>query len=275
MNTSLRIPTLLLALALPALAACHRDDAQAPPTAGNAPASTEPQTILGKSVDKALRKAREELETGNLSLNDGVDIQVGEHGRRFRVGGDKSGTPAAITPQGGFLIDGKPVEVTPAQRELLLAYRHDVIRIAEAGMAVGVKGADLAGKAVMETLGSLMSGDQDELHQRMEAEGHKLEAEAMKICDLLPAMLATQEKLVASLPEFKPYAKMDQEDVDDCGKEVRKSMAGKPGAAVFSDADREAIRHDVREGIRDGVRAAVRRDSDADTDTDAAADSTR
>ena len=266
MNTSLRVPALILAIALPALAACHRNDAQAPREAATA-ASSEPQTILGKSVDKALRKARQELETGNLSLNDGVDIQVGEHGRRFRIGGDKQDTPAAITPQGGFLVGGKAVEVTPAQRELLLAYRKDVIRVAEAGMVVGVKGADLAGKAVMETLNGLMRGDTGQVEKRMEAEGRKLEVEAMKICDLLPAMLASQQKLAASLPAFGPYAKMTQEDIDDCGKEVRKSMAGKPGTAVFSGADREAMRDDMREAVRDGVRSAVRQHPEADADS--------
>ena len=264
MNTSLRVPALLLVLALPPLAACHRNDAP-PATDAAATTSTDaPQTILGKSVDKALRKAREELEKGNLSLNDGVDIQVGDHGRRFRIGGDKSDAPAAITPQGGFLVEGKPVDVTPAQRELLLAYRQDVIRVAEAGMAVGVKGADLAGKAVMETLGSLMSGNRGDLDKRMEAEGRRIEAEAMKICDLLPHMLATQDRLATALPAFKPYARMTQDDIDDCGKEVRKSMAGKPGAAVFSDADRDAVRDDIREAVRDGVRSAVRPEPGAD-----------
>lgn len=265
--------TLLLALALPALAACQRD-ARAPKDAGTPPASAAadggPQTILGKSVDKAMREARRELETGNLSLNHGVDVQVGEHGRGFHIGGDKGDADAAITPQGDFLVQDKPVDVTAAQRELLLAYRQDVIRVAEAGMAVGVKGADLAGKAILETLGSLMRGDSDQLDQRMEAEGHRLEAEAMKICDLLPGMLDTQQKLAASLPEFRPYAKMTQEDIDECGREMRKSMAGKPGAAVFSDADRDAVRDDIRKGVRDGVRAAVRRD-----DSDTGDDSTR
>lgn len=263
---------LLLVLALPSLAACHRNDAQAPRDAGNTAATPDaPQTIIGKSVDRALREARRNLETGNLSLNEGVDIQMGEHGRRFRIGGDKQDTPAAITPQGGFLVQGKPVEVTPAQRQLLLAYRRDVIGVAEAGMAVGVKGADLAGKAVMETLNGLMQGNSGQVEQRMHAEGEKLQAEAMKICKLLPAMLSSQQKLAASLPEFRPYAKMTKDDIDECDAEIRKSMAGKPGAAVFSDADREQVRTDIWDGVRDavreGARTAAERESNAETET--------
>ena len=54
------------------------------------------------------------------------------------------------------------------------------------------------------------------IEQRMEAEGKKIEAQARKLCNLLPAMLNTQQELAASLPEFKPYATMTREDIDDC-----------------------------------------------------------
>ena len=33
-------------------------------------------------------------------------------------------------------------------------------------------------------------------------------------------MMASQQKLAAALPEFKPYATMDQSDVDDCWQET-------------------------------------------------------
>ncbi len=240
MNNATRNTTLAVAMALvlPLLAACQRE-AQAPKDADTAPAAAStdaaPQTILGRSVAKALGEARAELERGNLDLNKGVDISIGgEHGRKMHIGGDKDVTDASITPQGELLIDGRRVAVTPAQRELLLAYRKDIIAVAEAGMAVGIKGADLAGKAVLETLSGVMHGNADEVGKRIEAEGHRLEAEAMKICSLLPHMLSTQQKLASVLPAFQPYAKMTQEDVDDCGKEVRKSIADKPGAAVVS-----------------------------------------
>jgi hypothetical protein len=259
MTIALRAPALLLALALPALAACQRE-AQAPrdtdATQASTASSDAPETILGKSVEKALREARAELERGNLDLNKGVDISIGgEHGRRFHLGGDKDVTDASITPDGELLINGKQIAVTPAQRELLLAYRKDIIAVAEAGMAVGVKGADLAGKAVLETLSGLMHGEADQAGKRIEAEGHKLEVEAMKICDLLPHMLATQEKLATALPAFKPYASMTQEDVDECGKEVRKSLAG------GDDATRAEIREEIRANVKESVRAAVRGES--------------
>ena len=33
-------------------------------------------------------------------------------------------------------------------------------------------------------------------------------------------MMATQQKLAASLPAFKPYATMTQEDIDDCADDI-------------------------------------------------------
>ncbi|WP_101925466.1 MULTISPECIES: hypothetical protein [Luteimonas] len=50
----------------------------------------------------------------------------------------------------------------------------------------------------------------------MEAEGAKIEAEADKLCDRLPPLLASQQALAAALPAFQPYATMDATDVDDC-----------------------------------------------------------
>jgi hypothetical protein len=260
--TTTRSPLFLglaLALALPLLGACHRD---APP-AGNpgADAHGAPQTALGKSVDAALRKARTELETSDLDISNGPDIQIGAGKSSVRIRHRDGSLPkAVITPDGEFVVDGRKVATTPAQRELLLAYRKQVIGIAEAGMTLGVQGADLAGKALGEAFTGLLHGDTDTLEQRMEAEGKRLEGEARKLCVQLPPMLETQQRLAASLPEFAPYARLTREDIDDCMNDDH----------VATDEDRARIREDIRAGIREGVRAAVRRDSGEANATDAA-----
>ena len=46
----------------------------------------------------------------------------------------------------------------------------------------------------------------------------------------LALALAVALPLAASLPEFKPYARLSQADVDDCGKDVGKDK----GVAVTS-----------------------------------------
>jgi hypothetical protein len=257
---------LLVAFSATALSACNRSPAPAAPTAGTPmpAANGEPQTILGKSVAAGLRKAREELETSNLDLDDGIDVHTGTDGHHFRIGGHSTGnSKAQLTPQGDLLIEGKAVPVTPAQRALLLEYRHEIIGVAETGMNIGVKGADLAGKAVLETFAGLMHGNPDEAGKHIDAEGKRLEADAMQICKQLPAMLATQQQLAASLPAFKPYATMEQSDIDDC-------MNDHGGVSVTSGDRKQAseeIRSEVRDEIRSTIRGSLGRD-DADTPPD-------
>ena len=223
MITSRHLAPLFL-LALPLLGACQRHEttpsaaAPAAATTGTATTSTAPQTVLGKTVDSALRKAREEMETGNIDISRGVDIQTGPGGHHIAIGAGHGDGKAEITPAGDLLLEGKPADISPAQRALLLQYRQQIIAVAEAGMAVGVKGADLAGKALSETFSGLMHGNADEAGKRIEAEGRKLEADARQICAQLPGMLQSQQQLAASLPAFKPYATMTQHDIEDCGK---------------------------------------------------------
>lgn len=201
------LATVLLAC-LPLLA-CSRQPAPSAPAGGD-------KGFIAQQVDRALDEARKELATKNIDIN-GVNIDV--NGKHVRTGG--SGLPKAeITPAGDLLIDGKAVAINDAQRRQLLAYRGQIVGIAEAGMAIGSQGAAIAGTAISGAIGAIFSSEQGrkDFEQRMEAEGKKIEAEAMKLCKLMPPLLASQQALAGSLPAFKPYATMTQEDVDDCGK---------------------------------------------------------
>ena len=229
MKTSSRLAVLTAAL-VPLLGACQRHEQQTaatPPAASTtAGAPSTPQTILGRTVDTALRKARDELEKGNIDISRGVEVRTGDKGEHFAIGARSGDGKAEITPEGDLLLEGKPADISPAQRALLLQYRKQIIDVAEAGMAVGVKGADLAGEALSQTFSGLVHGNTDEASKRIEAQGRKLEVEARRICTMLPGMRDTQQQLAASLPDFKPYATMTQKDIDDCGKHA--------GAAVTS-----------------------------------------
>lgn len=246
--------SLAFAAALFALAACNRAPA---PAADHSKPASEPQTALGKVAAKGIEQARKELQTKNLTLNGNGGITV--NGRRYGGRNDSSLPKAEITPQGDLLVDGKAVTVTPEQRRQLLEYRSQLLGVAEAGMAVGLKGADLAGKALTESLGSLLTGDTDEFKKKMEAEGKKIEADAMQICAHLGPMLAAQNQLAASLPEFRPYATMTQADVDECGKDGN-------GASALSDEDKAELREEVRTAVRENVREAIRGGTQTATD---------
>jgi hypothetical protein len=219
-------PLLFASLALPLLGACNpasQPAATTPPAAQSTattatPATTaQPQTALGRMVDKGVREARAELEKGNIDIDGHVSIRVGDD--HHAVERNPNLPHAQITPQGDLLIEGKAVAVTPEQRALLLAYRQQIIDVAEAGMSMGVQGADLAGKAVAEVVGSVFSGKGEDFGRRMEAEGRKLEAQGRQLCTQLEPMRATQQRLAAALPEFKPYATMTAKDIDDCRKD--------------------------------------------------------
>ncbi len=190
-----RLHTLLplLLLSLP-LAACTDKGEDA------VSAAAETTSSVGRTVKEATDKARKEIVLGNISLS-GEGANRGE-----------------ITPEGKLLIGGTEVTTTEAQRAQLLAYRKQLEAIAMAGMDVGVAGAQLGVAAAGEALKGIFSGKTDEIEQRINAEADKIKAQAMTICEKMPAMMAAQQALAVSLPAFKPYATMDQSDIDDCGK---------------------------------------------------------
>ena len=218
--------TLALLIATP-LAACSQSPTPpAAPAAGAATATDPdaPKTFIGRHVDKALADARKELATENISIGDGFNMKINGH----KIHRSDDGLPKAeITPQGDLLVEGKAVDLTPAQRQQLLAYRGQIIGIAESGMEIGAKGADIAGEAMNGVVGLIFGGKEAEkaFEQRMEAQGEKIKVEAMKLCTQLPGLLAGQQALAASLPEFKPYARMTQEDIDDCGEDDHPNVA--------------------------------------------------
>ncbi|HVI60183.1 MAG TPA: DUF2884 family protein [Luteimonas sp.] len=184
-----------LTACLPLLGACGRHDQ--PPAR---PANGAPHSAIGAMAGKTMDKMRTRMETHNLTLSNDDD-------RLPR---------AEITPRGDLLIDGKAVAVDDAQRALLLAYRGKIIDVATAGADIGMQGADFGMQAAGKALRGAFSGNGDQVEKEIQAQAREFEQRARRICDHLPPLLETQRQLAAQLPEFKPYATMDQSDVDDC-----------------------------------------------------------
>lgn len=223
MNAMTRTSAIALALLLP-LSACSRTQ-QAMQDAGN-------QIDQGKitaQIQQGIDKAKQELETKNISINNG-GVNINGHDVVGR--GTDTLPKAEITPQGELLIDGKSVAATPEQKALLLDYRKRIINIAETGMDIGAQGAALGIDAAKHALLGVFSGKDDkDIEASIKPQTDKIEAAAKQLCSYMPGLLDAQHKLAASLPPFQPYATMTQKDVDDCNKDDEN---GEKGFAVFS-----------------------------------------
>lgn len=187
------------------VAGCH--EPASPPKAASTPQHTTgvgdgAGDGIGDTVGRAMDEARSKLATENITIS-------------------HDGSPKAeITPKGDLLIDGRTVAINDAQRRLLLDYRAQVVQIASAGMDVGTEGAKLAGKAIGEAIGGLLSGNPDRIEQRVQAQAQGVKNAALKLCDRLPAMYDAQKRVAAAVPEFAPYAKAKPHDIAECRRDV-------------------------------------------------------
>lgn len=196
MNLLRLLPATLLCLPL---IACGGTSSAPDKSVGKSVA--EATSGVGQTVKEAMDDARKDIAQGNI-----------------KISADKQ-PRAEITPDGRLLIAGKEVAANDVQRRHLQEYRGHVVAVAMAGMDVGLAGTKLGANAAGEALKGIFSGDSEGVEKRINAEAAKIEAQAKRICDRLPAMLASQQALARELPAFKPYATMDQSDVDDCGKD--------------------------------------------------------
>jgi hypothetical protein len=177
-----------------------------------------------REVREELAAARAELETSNLDVGD--SLHFGKSGQRPDNDG-QSLPKAEITPRGDFLIEGQAVAIDERQRQELLAYRGQVIDIAKAGIDIGERSAQAALEAVDRGLfGLVFSAMTGGLERRIEKTVKEtVEPGVRQICRSLPALLDTQQRLADSLPQFRPYATLQADDVEDCENEIRREFA--------------------------------------------------
>jgi hypothetical protein len=210
MPNTLSLMRPLFVVGVLALAACQPADKDNTPTGVAAKAMDEVANGLGEASQE-MEKAREEIATArdrlareNISLNRD----------------QKQDLPKAeITPTGELLIEGKSVATTPEQKALVLAYRGELLGVIGDGMAIGMEGARVGIDAAASALKGMLSGQNgDEIGKQVgETAKEKIKPLVAQLCTRMPGLLAAQQALSAALPEFAPYATMDQSDVDDCG----------------------------------------------------------
>lgn len=215
---------LALALALP-LAACSQTDNHADTAShdvSEAMKEVQKQTspsVISAEIQKGMDQAKRELATQDIDIN---SVHVG-HDQGDHHDEPDNRPKAVITPQGDLVIAGKTVQATPEQHTMLLDYRQQIIRIAEAGMDIGAQGASLGTQAAKEAIWGALTGKSDkDIEASIKPQTEQIKAAALKLCQRMPDLLTSQQKLAAAMPEFRPYATMTQKDVDDCGKDIDK-----------------------------------------------------
>nr|WP_298130924.1 hypothetical protein [uncultured Pseudoxanthomonas sp.] len=194
------------------LAACQpaQDKQDTAPTGIAAEAMGEVAKGLGEASQE-MEKAREEIATAREKLaRENISLNRNE---------SQSLPKAEITPAGELLIEGTPVATTPEQKALVLAYRGELLGVVGDGMAIGMEGARVGIDAAASALKGVLAGQSgDEIGQQVgEQAKAKIKPMVAQLCTRLPGLLGAQQALATALPEFKPYASMDQSDVDDCG----------------------------------------------------------
>jgi hypothetical protein len=232
MKTNVIAIAVLASLLLPPLTACsqsdnnsHNEDAQAAKGVQQQASSS----FIAAEVRKGINQAKQELLTQDIDISSAHINNSDMHDNN-----DRKLPKAVITPQGSLVISGNPVAATTEQHALLVDYRQRIIDIAEAGMDIGANDADLGVTAAKQAILGAFTGKSDkEIEANIKPQTDQIEAAAKHLCGRLPDMLASQQKLAAAMPAFKPYATMTQKDVDDCNKEMT-DHNGKKGFAVFS-----------------------------------------
>lgn len=180
----------------------------------NAGERTSPSIVSG-AIHTGIEKAKQELATRNIDVN-----SIHMRGNRPQ---EDSRPKAEITPQGDLLIAGRKVAATPEQHALLSNYRTQIVGVAEAGMDIGAQGADLGLDAAKQALWGAFHGKSDkQIDAAIKPQAAKIKDAAVQLCRRLPDLLASQQKLAQAMPAFRPYATMQQEDVDDCGKDMNR-----------------------------------------------------
>lgn len=176
-----------------------------------------------REVQADLALARARLDVDNLELGQNLRF-----GRTTPSSAKADALPKAeITPAGDFLIEGRSVEIGARQRSALLAYRAQVIDIARAGIDIGERSANVALDAVDQGLFRLMFGAMTgSLERRIEKTVRQtVEPGVRQICQRLPEVFDSQQRLGEALPQFRPYATLEPDDIDDCMEQVHREFA--------------------------------------------------
>ncbi|MBZ3930690.1 YggN family protein [Xanthomonas citri] len=124
---------------------------------------------------------------------------------------------ATISVDGALSIDGK-LDLNEAQRQAMRSYYAQVQGVAKKGIDIGTQGAAFGAHAAGEAIKGVLSGNSDQIGDKIEAEADTFKNKALQICDQLATLRTAQDAAAHLVPAFAPYSTLTQHDIDDCRK---------------------------------------------------------
>ena len=126
------------------------------------------------------------------------------------------GSSARISATGDLDIRGRSVAVTPSQRELLRDYHAEALTLRNDAIATGTAGVETGMHALDAVAKGLASGKPDSIDAEITPRANKVDALAQTVCRDLEHLYTDQTAVAATLPEFAPYATIEEREVSGC-----------------------------------------------------------
>lgn len=123
---------------------------------------------------------------------------------------------AIISASGDMVIAGEPVMLDATQKQLATRYFTSAIALRDDAITTGAAGVATAQKAISSVASGLASGNPDKIGDEVDASAAKVDAAAARVCEDLQALVSAQNGLLKSLPQFRPYASIQAQEVTDC-----------------------------------------------------------
>jgi hypothetical protein len=148
------------------------------------------------------------LATTLTACSPGINEGIGHH-----ITFDSSGMvvhaigkpDAHIGSNGSLAIDGRPIDVTPAQRALLQRYYVEARGMMQSGEEVGKQGAAMAMHGIDAAIDSIFHHGSSSAEKRLDTQSNRIDAAASQLCSDVAAIGVTQSAIATQIPAFKPY----------------------------------------------------------------------
>lgn len=139
---------------------------------------------------------------------------------------------ARVSGAGGLRIGDADIAVSPQGQAALGRYNATAQILTDQAMNLGLDSADFALHTIGQMFEGLLQGAPDRAGREAEQGSRVIEARARALCQRMQEWRLAQDAAAEAVPEFRPYAVIRAEDIEDCRADQGKDLP--PGAAALS-----------------------------------------